>query len=175
MIPPVGSDKCGQVSVSRVDGDAMIPIPCIEDRSACPRWNSRSYLPGRFCVVGLPGTVGVDRLEVHHSPGAAITLGGDEHPGAPEHRGVDRDTLNHPQAYVTIKTSLDLFSPVNWDSCRGVDGDRSGSLIYKQTERGTVIHEGEWLLLAVVERTAGVPVKDVLLQLGEVLLSGCTW
>ena len=49
-------------------------------------------------MVGLPGTVGVDRLEVHHSPVAAINLGDDEHPGAPEHRGDDGDTLNHPQA-----------------------------------------------------------------------------
>ena len=107
-------------------------------------------------MVGLSLTVSIDGLEVHHTPGATITLGCDEHPGAPLHGGVDRDTFKDTKADIPLQPYLDLCSPVCRHRSRSVNCDRSGILIHKAVESkggGTAIHEGEWLHLAPVEGT----------------------
>ena len=82
-------------------------------------------------MVGLSLTVSIDGLEVHHTPGATITLGCDEHPGAPLHKGVDRDTFEDTKAYITLQPCLDLGSPVCKHSSRSMNGDGSCLLIHK--------------------------------------------
>ena len=125
-------------------------------------------------MVGLSWTVGIDRLEVDHPTGTSVTLRGDEHPGTPGDRGFDRHPLEDTQADILVQPCLDLGSPVDRDSCWCMDGDRFSFLVHEEAERGTVIHEGEGLMLAPVEGAGGVPVQDVLLQQGEVLLGGRT-
>ena len=83
----------------------VVAIPRIEDCLSGVVWNSSCLVEGGGAVVGLPGGVGVQGLEVYSPPQGPVLLGAYHHPVAPSYWGPQGDLFQHPQGDVSVLTS----------------------------------------------------------------------
>ena len=78
-------------------------------------------------MVGLPGCMAVEGLVVDYTARFTVSLGGDDHPGDPARRFIQRNRLQDSKAYVSVQATTHSLLPVQRDLCWGVDSS-GGSL-----------------------------------------------
>ena len=86
-VPPPGRDKGCEVPILLPQWHRVVAIPRIEDCLSGVAWNSSCLVEGGGAVVGLPGGVGVQGLEVYSPPQGPVLLGAYHHPVAPSYWG----------------------------------------------------------------------------------------
>ena len=125
-------------------------------------------------MVGLTGSMSIDGLEIHHPAGVTIGLRGDHHPVLPDGGLIEGHPPDHPQPLVPVQPRLHRVTPVESNLSRLVSSIGLSFRINMQTDRWTVIKQGQLLSLAHVKCRGGKPVQDVLFQPWEVSCSGIT-
>ena len=63
-------------------------------------------------MMGLPGSMIIECLEVYNSPGFSIVFWSNHHPTAPFHWVIDPNWFQNTQAYITIQAALNSIPPV---------------------------------------------------------------
>ena len=94
-------------------------------------------------MLGLPGGVRVECLEIHCSPGFPVLLGADDHTMAPGNRSASWNLLDDAHFAVLIEAGLDVVTPVDRDVDGCVAGDGFGVWVN---------HQSEWRALHWIER-----------------------
>ena len=101
--------------------------------------------------MGLTDSRFVESLEIHRPAGGSILLWANYHSGAPGHRFIQGDGLQHPQATVAVKFLLYLLLPVDGDGDGRVDGHWCLGGVDMESEGRKVSDEGEFLVTALIE------------------------
>ena len=119
-----GSDKSGDMAVTRVQWDTMVPVPCVTSEAPSIGGDSHGLAEGRFRVVGLSLCGSVDLPEVDYPPGLSRFLPHHVHAAAPGGRGIAGYSLEHTECDVLLEFLADLVQPMGRDSSWLVDSDR---------------------------------------------------
>ena len=152
--------------------NGMISVPSVEHRLLhLPGYVSSLVVRG-LGVMSLSSSMGVQWLEVYHTPGFAIRLPHNHHALAPSVRGTDGDLLYDSEADVAVQVLLHLAFPVHRHGSCLVSHDRCGLWVNVKSQRGTG-HHGEWLVAASVERQSFEDCTQVLFQ--DAPVSFCGW
>ena len=80
----------------------MVAIPSVKHRLLLVLWDRPGLVKRRLSVVGLPGRVGIEGLEINGSSGFSIFLRADDHPVAPCDRFTHRDGLYDSQSDISV-------------------------------------------------------------------------
>ena len=113
-IPPPGSDECRKMAVSFIQGDRVVAIPRVEHGLFGEAWNGSSLVEGGWAVVGFPGGVPVQWLEVDGPPERPVLLGAYHHAVAPSDGCAQGDFLQHAESDISVEAGFNLVLPVNW-------------------------------------------------------------
>ena len=100
------------MSVSRVEGDAVVAVPAVQDRLDLVRRDGGDDGPGGLRVVSLTRSVFVEVGVVHHPPRGAVRLRCDYHSGTPGDGVIDWDSLQDAETNISVKAVLDGLLPV---------------------------------------------------------------
>ncbi len=66
-------------------------------------------------MVGFPGGVEVERLEIYRPLKGTIFLRTDHHAVAPGNRVADGDWFQDAESHIPVQASFDVVLPVEWD------------------------------------------------------------
>ena len=105
-------EKGGHVTVSWVQWDTMVPVPCVDREPPHVGSNPHGLAEGRLRVVGLPLSCRVNLAEVYDSPWLPRFLPYYVRTTAPCSRGIAGDSLEHPEGDVLLEFLAYLVEPV---------------------------------------------------------------
>ena len=117
----------------------MVAVPRIKHCFSCVAWNGSSLMEWRLGVVGFPGRVGIQGLEIDRASKGAVFLCTSDHPVTPGDGFAHGDWFQ--QAHVTIEAGLHFLLPMEWDWNGGVVGNRCGVGVDHEAQGGSV-HQG---------------------------------
>ena len=101
------------MSVSRVDGDTVVPVEAVQHALHLPRRYTGHCLPSRGRVVCLARGHFIEGLEVHCATGGTIMFCCNYHATCPRVWGVDRYWFNDTEGDVTVNASLHVMQPMS--------------------------------------------------------------
>ena len=93
----------------------MVAVPGVADHCLHSLRHRSCLVKGSLGVLGLPGGVRVECLEIHRSPGFPVLLGADDHTMAPGNRSASWNLLDDARFAVSIEAGLDVVTPVDQD------------------------------------------------------------
>ena len=128
----------------------MVPVPGVKDGLLGVGGDHGGLVEGRHCVVGLPGAVLIQGLEVDCPPRRVVLFRDTDHPVTPGRRCPWWDLLNDADIHVSVQPGLNFFLPVNWDWNWGVCGHGLGTVLEENLQWRSV-HFWKRLALAAVE------------------------
>ena len=88
-------NKCGVVAVILVEGHRVVAVPGVEDGLLGVAWNGSGLVERGWAVVGFPGGMLVEWLEIDGPPERPVLLGAYDHTVAPSDGCAQGDLLQH--------------------------------------------------------------------------------
>ena len=162
VVVTTGGDKGCQMADVQVEGDTVISIPHVKDSFVCAIGDGSCLMKWVLGVMGLPGCMEVECLEVNSSVAFAILFRADYHAVTPCDRFAYRNRFDNAKTDILIKTGLDLIPPVEWDRQGLVMGNEANLWVNHQLHRWAVHHRQE-LMLTHVEGAGTVMIEKPLL------------
>ena len=131
----------------------MVAVPGVADSFLRSLRHRSCLVKGPRSVVGLPGGVRVECLEIHRSPRVPVLFCADDHTMAPGNRSANWNLRDDAHFAVLIEAGLDVVTPVDLDIDGCVAGDGLGMWVNHQPE-WRALHWIERLVVTRVEGTS---------------------